>query len=84
MTNGPTPTPYAETLHASVSATLHTARALLTSGRQIDLAGLDNMIGILCAQVLDLPIEDARSFREPLQAIGDLLDRLQECLTTPA
>ena len=83
MTNGTISTLHAEALHASVSATLHTACALSASGRQVDLAGLDNMIGVLCAQIVDLSIEDARRFRQPLLAIGDQLDQLQQSLTKP-
>ena len=44
-------------------------RALAESGRRIDLAGLDDLAGRLCAACLDLPPEDGRAFRPRLVAL---------------
>ena len=68
----------------SVIALLRTARALAAAGRVIDLTGLDNMIGLLCAQILDLSDEEGRSFRPSLCAIGAELDHLNQILIETA
>jgi 3-dehydroquinate synthetase len=84
MNAEPRSTRHAESLHEGVAATLRTARALAASGREVDLTGLDNMIGLLCAQILDLPIEQARTFRAPLQVIGEELEHLRQAIAAPA
>ena len=76
----PHPTSTAEHLCQGVAATLRAARALAASGRQVDLIGLDNMIGHLCAQILDLPADDARDFRGQLQAIDHEIEQLRQML----
>jgi len=45
-------------LAARLTRTLAVARALVLSGREVDLAGLQDGIGMLCAQSLDLPREE--------------------------
>ena len=47
-------------LAGRLSRTIGVARALASSGRTVDLTGLDDGIGLLCAQTLDLPTEEAR------------------------
>ena len=47
------------------------ASGLAVSGRAVDLAGLDSVAGLLCAQVLDLPPEVARALRPSLLAVND-------------
>lgn len=64
-----------------VLAVLRTARALAAAGRAVDLTGLDNMIGLFCAQVLDLPDDEARCFRPSLSGIATELEQLGEVLT---
>ncbi len=68
--------PPIENLHAGVAATLRTARALAASGRSVDLTGLDNLVGFLCAQALDLPAAQGRAFQTQLRNIADELDNL--------
>ena len=48
-------------LAGRLSRTIGVARALAGSGRTVDLTGLDDGIGLLCAQTLDLPAEEARA-----------------------
>ncbi len=67
-----------------VIALLRTARALAIAGRAIDLTGIDNMIGMLCAQVLDLSEEEGRGFRASLCAIGAELEHLNQILIETA
>jgi hypothetical protein len=57
-------------------ATLSIARTLVQSRRRIDLAGLDQEVGRLCAATLDLPIEQGRTLRPQLAAVLAELDAL--------
>lgn len=50
------------------------ASALIETGRIVDLAGIENGVGQLCAGVLDLPPELARQLRPALIALGTRLD----------
>lgn len=65
----------------AVRATLRLARGLLASGRQIDLAGLHDMIGLLCARSLDLAPEHGRAMRPRLIDLLAELDALGAALT---
>ena len=56
------------------------ARSLASGGRQMDLNGLDEMIGVLCAQCIDLPQEIAKTFRPRLAALLAELDVLSGLL----
>ena len=55
---------------------LGVARALLRLGREVDLAGFENGVGLLCAKSLDLPPGQARGMRPYLIRLRDQLDRL--------
>ena len=59
-----------------VGATLRVARSLLQSGRQVDVEGLDRIIGVLCARTLDLPPEQGRIVRPRLAILLRELDAL--------
>jgi hypothetical protein len=59
------------------------ARALVRQGRRLDLAGLDQRVGRLCAQTLDLGPEPARRMRPRLLALMTELERLDELLAPP-
>ena len=52
------------------------ARGLTGAGRQVDVAGLDGMVGLLCAKALDLPADRGRATRPVLAAILAELDAL--------
>jgi hypothetical protein len=58
------------------------ARTLVDAGHPIDLTGFDRMVGLLCAQTLDLPLEDARALREDLIELLAAVDALS-CAFTP-
>lgn len=52
------------------------ARALVESGRNIDLAGLDRQVGLLCAKTLDLPPDEGRRLRPRLIALSATVETL--------
>ena len=63
-------------LAEQVRHTIAIARALASAGRPLDLAGLDDAVGVLCAKTLDLPPADGRAARPALAAILAELDLL--------
>ena len=67
-----------------LARTMCIARALVEHGRDIDLAGLDRGVGLLCAKTLDLPPEGGRAVRPHLEALAAEADRLTEALRTQA
>jgi len=52
-----------------VTQTLGVARGLVEAGRHVDLAGLEDQVGLLCAKALDLPPEEGRAMRVDLLAV---------------
>ena len=48
---------------------LRVAQALVREGRQVELSGLEEQVGRLCAAVLDLPSKPGRSLRDDLIAL---------------
>lgn len=73
-----------EALAEQVRRTVATARALAGSGRRVDLAGLDQAVGLLCAKTLDLPPNQGRLARPHLAAILAELDLLGTTLRANA
>ncbi len=57
-------------LASRLSRTIGIARALAQNGRTVDLTGLDDGIGMLCAQTLDLPAQEGRTL---LPLLADVL-----------
>jgi hypothetical protein len=49
-----------------ISNTVVIIRRLIENGRQVDLTGLDDRVGLLCAKTLDLPPELGRALRPDL------------------
>ena len=66
-------------LATGLSKTMGIARALAQSGRTLDLTGIDNGIGVLCAQALDLPLQDGRAL---LPVLRDVLGQVDALTTT--
>lgn len=60
----------------AVSDMLAVAHALLTADRRLDLAGLDDAVGALCAKALDMPREMGARARPMLIAVLARLDYL--------
>ncbi len=71
-------------LAARVSRTLGVARALAERGRRLDLAGIEDGIGVLCAQTLDLPPPEARCMLPVLREVLAQLDHLSAALQREA
>ncbi len=63
-------------------ATLALAQALAEAGERIDLAGLDEQVGPVCAAALDLPDTMARALRLDLVALGQQVGTLLATLRT--
>ena len=67
----------------SMRGTLALARALVESGRQVDLTGLDAGTAALCAAISMLPVEAARPMLPALVALLAEVDGLGEVLSPP-
>ena len=56
--------------------TVALSTALTKSGRQVDLAGLEQAVGVLCAKALDLMPHEGRTLRPALLELLQALDAL--------
>lgn len=65
---------------AATAAMLRLAEGLAAAGRQVDLAGLDDRIGLVCALALDLPPAEGARVRPGLAALLHDLDALGAAL----
>jgi hypothetical protein len=74
----------AAALADAIGGTIRLARALVESGRQVDLAGLESEVGRLCAACLDLPPDQGRTLRDRLGAVLADLDSLRSAITDAA
>ena len=63
-----------------LARTLGVARGLVDAGRAVDLAGLEDQVGLLCAKALDLPRDEGRVMRGELVALLARLDGLSVAL----
>jgi hypothetical protein len=71
-------------LAARINRTLGVARALAKSGRALDLTGIEDGVGVLCAQTLDLPTGDAREMVPVLREVLAQVDLLSVALRQEA
>ena len=75
-------------LASRLCRTIGIARALAQNGRTVDLTGLDDGIGTLCAQTLDLPAQEGRALlpllAEMLQQVNTLTAALHEAQAAQA
>jgi len=67
-------------LSGRIQRTLGIARTLVDGGRILDLTGIDDGIGILCAQTLDLDTGEARVMLPYLNAVLAQADGLWSAL----
>jgi tRNA U34 5-methylaminomethyl-2-thiouridine-forming methyltransferase MnmC len=74
------PQTQAATMAEAACGTLRMARALVESRRHVDLAGLQDAVGRLCAASLDLPPEQGRALRPQLAAVLAELDALARAM----
>ncbi len=79
-----TPLGRTRSLAAGVLNTLRLSRALVQARRQLDLAGLETIIGILCAKSLDLPPEEGRTLLADLHMVLDEVDGLTRAMAGKA
>ncbi len=63
-----------------VTQTLGVARGLVEAGRYVDLGGLEDQVGLLCAKALDLPPEEGRALRDELLALLARVEALSVAL----
>lgn len=61
---------------AQLARTLAVARALVLGGRAVDLRGIEDGVGALCARTLDLGPADAKALVPALHALRARLDEL--------
>jgi hypothetical protein len=67
----------------SLHGTLSVARALVTTGRAIDLTGLDQEAARLCAAVACLPGGSGPALLSPLEALTREVELLAGCMPLP-
>lgn len=72
----PSPSDRAAAAAEALVGTLRMARALVRSRRSLDLAGLEQEVGRLCAAALDLPPAEGRAMRPKLVLVLAELDAL--------
>ena len=83
-TDSPSPADRAVAAAEAVAGTLRMALLLAESRRRIDLAGLEEEVGRLCAAALDLPPEEGRAMRPLLLGVLAELDALAACVSALA
>jgi hypothetical protein len=65
-----------QTLADRLTRTVSIARALVESGRAVDLAGLEDGVGLLCAKTLDMPIPESREMLPAMLELRAQIDSL--------
>jgi hypothetical protein len=60
--------------------TMSVARGLVRGGRTLDLAGIEDGVGLLCAQALDLPSDQGQALTGLLCEVRAELDGLEAAL----
>ena len=63
---------------------LRLARALAGQNRPVELEGMQDSVGLLCARALDLAPAEGRRFRVALVTLRDELDQLSATLRATA
>jgi hypothetical protein len=59
-----------------LTRTVSVARALIATGRTVDLRGLQDGVGLLCAKTLDLHHDDSRHLLPAILELVAQIDRL--------
>jgi hypothetical protein len=73
----PDPLDTARRFADGLRATVQLARELVASRRAVDLAGLDQQVGLLCAKALDLPPEQSAAILPSLYHLAGAVDALE-------
>lgn len=85
-----TPPPTSDSLAAALAVaegfrqSLRLARALAGQNRPVELAGMQDTVGLLCAKALDLEPNEGRVLRVALIALQGELDQLSATLRAAA
>ena len=72
------------TLAERLGRTAAVARALILAGRTVELAGIEDGVGLLCAKTLDLQRDEAREILPVLHALLAQLTSLTTAIQLPA
>ena len=83
MTHGRSPATATLAAIEALHGTVMMARALVSTGRQVDLAGLDTEAEGVCLAVAGLPEAAARPLRPALEALAREVDGLAAILPPP-
>ncbi len=78
------PPPLLDALATRLSRTLAVARALAGNGRTVDLSGVQDGVGRLCAQCLDAASDEGREMLPLLYGVLGELDALNTVLRATA
>jgi hypothetical protein len=70
----------AQVMAEALKRTLDMAGALASSGRAVDLTGVGQQVGLLCAKSLDLPPDEGRRMRPELIGLSCRLEALSRLL----
>jgi hypothetical protein len=70
-------------LAQALDGVLRVAEGLVRARRRVDLRGLDDTVGRLCAYCLDLPPEHGRTLRPQLQHVLRRAESLEAALVPP-
>lgn len=80
----PTPIDAVRALAEELMNIVGIAQVMVQSGRNIDLTGLGDQVGLLCAKSLDLPPDDGRRVRPRLIALFGSIEALSRALVAKA
>jgi hypothetical protein len=80
LPQGAPPFDAAHALASGLVNALRLARAMAETGRPLDLRGLEEPVGLLCAKALDLPPEQGRALRPALLSLLAEAEALQGTL----
>ena len=83
MQEGPPDTRMATllTLADRLARTVSVARALVDAGRSVDLTGLEDGVGLLCAKTLDMPVGESRGMLPAMLELRAQIDSLAARVT---
>jgi hypothetical protein len=59
-----------------LTRTVSVARALIATGRTVDLSGFEDGVGVLCAKTLDMHREESRPLLPAMLELAAQIDRL--------
>ena len=72
------------TLAERLIRTLAVGRALVVAGRTVDMSGIQDGIGVLCAKTLDLSQRQGRQMLPALYELTAQIDSLSQAMRRPA